>query len=281
MIKHIKRVPVKNPKPSATGPKHQLPDYTNYRIPNVGGDDAPAGQDAIKIANVLGGMPSQPMPVHQPVPPPVALGAIGGAPDSNQGNSLMPSQPFDYLSALGQVPPSFGNTAQNSATMPMQMGNQALQQMAQSQGQMSQGQNLSNYPPFMLTNFQQPGVPSMNMNGMNMNMNGMNGLPNFPPVNQANNNDDNDNNNAPAPGAIGDMTQQLLASQRTTNDLNAALLQMLVDQQRRRDTNPMSNAPAGTPNNGANLTDDMLSALARSKNLFTPQAQGQSSPSQN
>ena len=255
MIKHIKRVPVKNPKPSMSTPKNQLPDYTNYQLPSAAVDHSSS-----RTANGLHTSTMLPVPVHQPhhnhnV---AAAAAAAGLRESTllSASSKAPPPPsLDYLSTLGRMHPAVPQrypAAYNSTLLQFPVSS-SLPHMAMASDQSR------NYPSFMLTNYQPSAVSSMGhfqLPGMSA------GNPNVPPANG------NDlglgevaqqllacrNNNPPSPTSLGD----------GNSNLNSALLAMIMDS-RRRGTTPASNS-------GTGLSQELLAAIAR-RNIY-PQAQG-------
>ncbi len=94
LVKHIKRVPVKNPKPNASIPKNQLPDYSNYQLPQA-------------ISHESGKGPTKPPMLHQPhqlpgvVPPQPGQGAPMPPPGAPNGQYLPPMNRMPP----GQAPP--------------------------------------------------------------------------------------------------------------------------------------------------------------------------------
>ena len=209
LIKHIKRVPVKNPKPALSTPKNRVPDYTNYQLPSsVDSTAMPPHFTAV----------AENSSVYQPHQTNAAnVGVKGGLLEtqflSGQVQSSMPpttSEGIGYLTALSRMP-SAGSQGYPMNQVPPNISDQAQR-----------------YPPFILGGYQPsmvPSIPPMNglsvpsMNGLSgppMNglsgpsMNGlsgpsMNSLPGYSSVNPnapplANNNND-----------LGGMVQQLLA----------------------------------------------------------------------
>ncbi|KAL9180164.1 hypothetical protein ACHAXT_008134 [Thalassiosira profunda] len=89
LIKNIKRVPVKNPKPTSSNvPKNSLPDYTNYQLPVAVGNQEPA-----KLA--------------APAPGQVTAASLAAANGGLPPAASLPGQlPPEYLAALGRMPPT-------------------------------------------------------------------------------------------------------------------------------------------------------------------------------
>lgn len=172
LIKHIKRVPVKNPKRTVAAPKNQLPDYTNYQLPPTVRQDGLAGGKEGMGGPSAGGVGQGPVPVHQPR----GRGADGdGGLESklSQSGSAKAPGPQDYLSAFGgQVPPGLFNPA-----LPFPSGNGA--------------------PGRFPTSFGMPGYPQSVVSG-GMNMNQFQGL-------------SSGNLNLPPSGDLNDVAQQLMA----------------------------------------------------------------------
>ena len=96
MLKLIKRVPVKNPKPSATVlGKNQVPDYTNYQLPNAFNSADPKSSQHTHVA--------KPSPVRQQ--PRQNVAAVAAAPNGlpmggNPHGAVRPPDSLDYLAAL-------------------------------------------------------------------------------------------------------------------------------------------------------------------------------------
>jgi len=265
LIKHIKRVPVKNPKPALSTPKNRVPDYTNYQLPSsVDSTAMPPHFTAV----------AENSSVYQPHQTNAAnVGVKGGLLEtqflSGQVQSSMPpttSEGIGYLTALSRMP-SAGSQGYPMNQVPPNISDQAQR-----------------YPPFILGGYQPsmvPSIPPMNglsvpsMNGLSgppMNglsgpsMNGlsgpsMNSLPGYSSVNPnapplANNNND-----------LGGMVQQLLARrnvppvQRSAGeggaDLNA-VISMLMESRNK-------GSPSSNSNNGAApaANEDLISAIAR------------------
>jgi hypothetical protein len=281
LIKHIKRVPVKNPKPTQATPKNQLPDYTNYQLPMALGDNAAAaakageGLSPVHQPNQMGagapGIDMLPAHLKATLPPP--------APQGQEG--------LDYLSALGRLPPGMPQRGYGAPGAQAPLGADPSR----------------SYQNFIMANYAQPPmVGSSSVPGMpgmpGMNMGSMNRLPGIP------------GNGAQGPNDLGDVAQQLLACRSNAgqggdnNNLNAAILSMIMDSRRQEGAAPNANAAAanaaaaqaaaatgasssGTPNAssaGANAAmnlsnQDLLSAIAR-RNLFNGAAPAAPAPKQ-
>ncbi|KAL7525974.1 hypothetical protein ACHAXR_001245, partial [Thalassiosira sp. AJA248-18] len=222
LIKHIKRVPVKNPKPTLSTPKNQLPDYTNYRLPL----SFKGSPHAIKGHHSAAVKPSQ---VHQPHRNVAAAASAGKGilPESellpSHAAASLPPPPqdsLDYLSALSRLPPAV-SSRYSTTQVPVSAAPPGVSDQAR------------RYPSFMLTNYQPPVITSMNR------------LPSLTASNPC-------VPSAPSASDLGEVAQQLLACRAnnvssqislgdgSNNQLNAAILSMIMDS-RRRDTPPSSN----------------------------------------
>lgn len=237
LIKHIKRVPVKNPKPTLATPKNQLPDYTNYQLPVSLGDapNAAAHQPHLNmnLGNAAAGPGSELLPPH------LKASLSTGSPQEG----------LDYLTALGRLPQATAAGAPRGYGAAAQAPMGQVPQMGADQGRRG------GYPPFMLNNYHPSAVPSMN-HRMPSGFQGANP------------------SSAPAGSdPLGDVAQQLLSCRNNAsqsqgsagdggnNNLNSAILAMIMDS-RNRDTPNSSNNGVSALNN-----DDLLSAIAR-RNLF-------------
>lgn len=240
LIKNIKRVPVKNPKPNLSTPKNQLPDYTKYQLP------VSCHQDSLQAAKSRSAA-SMPVPVHQPRRNVAAAAVKGALPQSNflpaHMRGLMPPPPesLNYLSTLGQKMPPVGPPSYAAA-------HNAVSQMPVSSVPPIHSDQARRYPSFILTNYQPSVATSMN----------------YPPAPSA------VNPNATLTNDLGELAQQLLTSRNNppspnqlgadrSNNLDEAILAMIMDS-RRRDTS--------TSNNGVGLSQELLAAIVR-RNLFS------------
>mmetsp|Transcript_6039 Transcript_6039/g.9997 ORF Transcript_6039/g.9997 Transcript_6039/m.9997 type:complete len:308 (+) Transcript_6039:50-973(+) len=247
LIKNIKRVPVKNPKPTVQTPKNRLPDYTNYQLP------VSFNHDSLFNAKGSHSSMAKPVPVHHPRgngPADVAASANGmgtGLPDSrilhSPGKASMsvpppPQEGMDYLSTLGRMTPAAAPRFfhPDNPSMPLQAPLANAPPIAPDQAR--------RYPPYGLTNYQSSGAPS----SMNQ----------LPPISTGN------PNIPPAPNEIGEVAHQLMSyrnnpPQHGNNSLNEALLARIMES--RRLANPANNGGAGMNN------QDFLSAIAL-RNFF-------------
>eukprot|EP00571_Detonula_confervacea_P008333 CAMPEP_0172326148 /NCGR_PEP_ID=MMETSP1058-20130122/55721_1 /TAXON_ID=83371 /ORGANISM="Detonula confervacea, Strain CCMP 353" /LENGTH=347 /DNA_ID=CAMNT_0013042857 /DNA_START=22 /DNA_END=1065 /DNA_ORIENTATION=+ len=242
LTKHIKRVPVKNPKPNMSTPKNQLPDYTKYQLP------VSIHQDSQHSAKGHHSMASMPVPVHQPHRNVAAAAAAvkSALPESNflpahiKGPMPPPSlESLNYLSTFGHMPPA--------APPSYVAAHNAVSQMPISSAPPILSDQARRYPSFILTNYQPSVVTSMN----------------YPLAPSAG------NPNVPFANDLGELAQQLLGSRQNppspnqlgadgSSNLDDAILAMIIDS-RRRDP--------PTSNNGTGLSQELLSALVR-RNLL-------------
>lgn len=247
LIKHIKRVPVKNPKPNVTRPKNKLPDYTKYTIP-------PCHQDAMQAAKIQS-TASKLVPVHQPHRNVAAATvAVKGtlpkpgtfSPAHHYGHMAPPPpESVNYLSALGQMPPAVPPyyTAVHNAVSRMPVS--SVPPILSDQGR--------RYPSFILTNYQPSVIQPSAVTSMN-----------YLPVPLTS------NPRASLTHDFGELArQQLLTPENNlpspnqprdrSSNIEEAILAMIMDS-RRRD-NPASS-------NGVALSEEILAAIVQRNNLF-------------
>lgn len=128
LIKHIKRVPVKNPKASSNTsnkPKNHLPDYTQYKIPpTCAGPDSVALQASLLAA---GNLPVinpnlRATAVHIPPPPPNQEASLEYLLSlrrmQQQAGLVVPGMPMPGLPGVPAVPGNVGSLNQGGLNQP-------------------------------------------------------------------------------------------------------------------------------------------------------------------